>query len=60
MTFTATLTGSGGATHRQRDVHVDGAAQTPAAFSGTTATFATTALSVGAHSITATYGGNTE
>ena len=59
VTFTATVTGNGGTPTGTVTFSVDGGAGTPATLSGGQATFTTSALTIGAHNITATYGGDT-
>jgi Big-like domain-containing protein len=58
VTFTATVAGAGGTPTGTVTFSVDGGAGTPATLSGGQATFTTSSLTVGAHNITATYGGD--
>jgi nitrogen fixation protein FixH len=59
VTFTATVSGSGGTPTGTVTFSVDGAAGTPIALSGGQALFTTSTLPLGNHNITAAYGGDT-
>jgi hypothetical protein len=59
VTFTATVSAASGTPTGSVTFSVDGTPTTPAPLSGGVATFTTSALGVGAHTITAAYGGAT-